>query len=742
MNIGPIVRGLLGENRAGQPKELELKMGQVIRGVVLSVSDNGQEAVVQVQGVQLRAVLETPLQKGQTTLLQVQPPGKDGMAVLKPLNLTSAGALTDRSLSEMLDSFGMENTPENRELLKLMQTQGMPLTKDAAAALQQSMASMPKGLPLEQWVESAAIAFHRGLPITAASVAGLNQAVFGPSVQNLLSALGDQVAALLAEISDLENIRPDSGKQGNPSAGMSAPSSDTEGSANPDGAGRSGSGSNGLTGQSAAAVPSKGSDLLLKIQVLLDELRSLGSQGAASSTAGNSAGLDNYGTITEEGSNINRTLNGNGSQREAAASGAAGSATAGPGAQGAAGAGGQGSAGAAVAGAGGQGPAGAAVAGAGGQGPAAAAVAGAGAQGAAGAAVTGANVQGAAGAAVIGAGAHGAAGAAGTGAGGQGAGAAASAPEEPGAAPAAAAPARTHAAEPWVARVLKLLGAEHEQQTARTVTLGASPAQPEAPPATAARAASAAAGGAAAPGGEVPAGSVPQAAPGEQAAPARSGAAAAVPGAAVPAGQPERHAAAGGPAALPEVPAAAAEPAAAVRETLKSVLMQVLESSDLPPQLQDTAKQLVNQLTGQQLLMNTDRTAPFAQMTMYLPFTGPDGDQTASVHIQSRRGRRGELDASNCRLWFDLNMKHLGQVMVDVQVADKKVILKIHSEQEAVGTFIESRQEEIHGAIESAGYRLLSLKAEPIDASSDRPGADSVPSLYVPPAYKGVDFRI
>ncbi|MNT03040.1 Flagellar hook-length control protein FliK [compost metagenome] len=292
-------------------------------------------------------------------------------------------------------------------------------------------------------------------------------------------------------------------------------------------------------------------------------------------------------------------------------------------------------------------------------------------------------------------------------------------------------------------RVLKLLGAEHEQQTARTVTLGASPAQPpEAPPATAARAASAAAGGAAAPGGEVPSGSVPQAAPGEPAAPARSGAAAAVPGAPVPAGQHERHAAAGGLAALPEVPTAAAEPAAAIKETLKSLLMQVLDSSDLPPQLQDTAKQLVNQLTGQQLLLNTDRTAPFAQMTMFLPFTGPDGDQTASVHIQSRRGKRGELDASNCRLWFDLQMKHLGQVMVDVQVADKKVILKIHSEQEAVGAFIESRQEEIKDSIELAGYRLLSLKAEPMDTSSKKPGADSVPPLYVPPAYKGVDFRI
>ncbi|WP_433943418.1 flagellar hook-length control protein FliK [Paenibacillus sp. SN-8-1] len=723
MNIGPIVRGLLGENRAGQPKELELKMGQVIRGVVLSVSDNGHEAVVQVQGVQLRAVLETPLQKGQTALLQVQPPGKDGMAVLKPLNLTSAASLTDQSLAEMLDSFGIENTTENREMLKLMQAQGIPLTKDQASVLQQSLASRPKGVPLEQWVESAAIAFHRGLPITAASVSGLNQAVFGTSVQDLLSTLGDQVASLLSELPDLESVaRSSSGSSASSTAGLNsansaaAQSNNPEGSSNPDSIGPSRS---GQTGATAAAIPSKGSELLLKIQGLLEELRNLGSQSAASPSAtantlsatgmnetvngqgmgslgslavenGNGAGLDNYETVLSGSSSTNRSSNGAVSQvMDGAANGGSGLNDAEPEADGSV------------------------------VNPAKAAASGP-------AASTGPAAQRAADPA------------------GTSSGAAASAPEEPGAAPSAAAPrgtgeepaasspARTHAAEPWVARVLKLLGAEHEQQTARTVTLGASPA----------RAASAAAGGAAAPSGEVPAGSVPQAAPGEPAAPARSGAATALPGTAVPAGQHERHAAVAGPAALPEVPAAAAEPAAAIRETLKSVLMQVLDSSDLPPQLQDTAKQLVNQLTGQQLLMNTDRTAPFAQMTMFLPFTGPDGDQTASVHIQSRRGRRGELDASNCRLWFDLQMKHLGQVMVDVQVADKKVILKIHSEQEAVGAFIENRQEEIKDAVEAAGYRLLSLKAEPMDTSSKRQGADSVPPLYVPPAYKGVDFRI
>ncbi|MDU2241648.1 MAG: flagellar hook-length control protein FliK, partial [Paenibacillus sp.] len=180
-------------------------------------------------------------------------------------------------------------------------------------------------------------------------------------------------------------------------------------------------------------------------------------------------------------------------------------------------------------------------------------------------------------------------------------------------------------------------------------------------------------------------------------------------------------------------------------ETLKGLLLQAMASDDLPAPLQEAARQLVQQLTGQQLLLNTDRTAPFAQVTMFLPFIGPDGRQTAAVHIESRRGRKGELDPANCRLWFDLQMKALGQIMVDVQVADKKVLLKIYSEKEATGAFLESRQEEVSEALEKTGYRLLSLKAEPLIPPEGADGAEadfSLPMSYAPSVYKGVDYRV
>lgn len=673
MNIGPLLRSMMGDVRSGEPKSLELKTGQVVRGTVLSVSEDGQEAVIQVQGVKLHAALETPMRPGETTLLQVQPESKDGLAVLKPISADPGTVLSPASLAKALESLGLENTPANREFLQMMQKNGIPLTRENFALLQEVSGLKPAGVPLSEWIQAAGIAFGRGLPITGETVAGLHQAVFGPPLHVLLSSLEEQIAGFLRQAG------PDmTGNGGHTGSGSAA-------------------GSSAQTGQTASPLLAGGT-----------------ASPAPGSNAGTAAwGAAQAGTLPSGGGAQPNQAAGlmQLARQGAYAVGSDGPPSPQPGLQG------QHAASA---------PGGALVA----------KLQAVLAELQSSVLPEGTDLPGRASAGPAG------------GAAAEGQSPAAAAPQGEG--PAGPSPAGTRptlAAEPWVGRVLKLLGAEHEQQALRATAPAASPAAgaQEAPPAAGASA-RAAAGGVEAPGGQVP-GSGPAAAP--EAAPT-----------------PLRHVAAAGGAAPgeAELPPGKAQPlgaeatAAAVRsgsnvtaastaahETLKGLLLQVMASDDLPAPLQEAARQLVQQLTGQQLLLNTDRTAPFAHVTMFLPLIGPDGRQTAAVHIESRRGRKGELDPANCRLWFDLQMKTLGQLMVDVQVADKKVLLKIFSEKEATGAFLESRQDEVSEALEKAGYRLLSLKAEPLILPDEAEGntADfSQPMSYAPSVYKGVDYRV
>ncbi|MGN8229175.1 DNA ligase [Paenibacillus polymyxa] len=704
MNIGSVFRGLLGDVKAGEAKKLDMQPGQVVRGVVLKVSEDGSEAVLQIQGSQVRAKLETPLQPGQTTTFQVQSASPSGMTVLKPLNDVANTPQQTVALTDVLESVGLPDTAQNRELIQAMQKNGVPLTSENAASLREAMAKQSGNVQLGTFVQAAAVAFQRGLPLTAESINGLRQAMFGPPLNDLLSSLEQELEAVLKQqgqgistdrsVGESTAIKSADRMPASPTGASSgvvvdgqegqAPilSKDASTAAKQAEAGQTTGGKELLKGTQAANLAAAVSEASA---LATDSDTVTGATSAAKGTApGEAETVNGRGATVASEASVNAPESGadalNGprtrveqSQQTTAAStqlkdadGAPATATAEP---------------------------------AGAKTALTAATADRPTAQQAGSSMPQQSTAGNTAAsevtlqrlrtllqelraAVPPA-------------------LSMAAPEQPatevaqpmaGASraadaaasqPAASSPQLTPTEDPWVGRVLKLLGAEHEQQVHRATTQVAQ-------------------------------------------------------GAAARMEPPE-----GMPQTLPGLAAASGDTVSADADTVKGALLQLMSSDDLPPALKEAAQQVVQHLTGQQLLLNTDRTAPFAQVHMFIPFVGPDGRETATIQIQSRRGKRGELDASNCRLWFDLDMKGLGATLVDVQVVDRIVSVKLHNDHEWAASLLTSGRESIHTALESLGYQLLSLRTEPMPIRTEQNSlVSSEVQSYVPQPYKGVDLKI
>ncbi|MBB6674577.1 hypothetical protein H7C19_28240, partial [Cohnella nanjingensis] len=228
----------------------------------------------------------------------------------------------------------------------------------------------------------------------------------------------------------------------------------------------------------------------------------------------------------------------------------------------------------------------------------------------------------------------------------------------------------------------------------------------------------------------------------------------------------ERHALGGASgawateSALGQASSAAAQDGASspAGETLKSALLALAAMDDAPPALKEAAQGLAQQITGQQLLLTAERqnTAMMSHMTLFIPLQGRDGETTATVHVETRRGRKGEWDADNCRLLFDLKMRHLGDTLVDVQVVDKAVSLRLLNDRPWVAELVEAARDEAAAGMLEAGYRLLSLTASPYPKPAENGAAGgtieaaaqqalqerSGASAYAAKPYRGVDFRI
>jgi len=175
-------------------------------------------------------------------------------------------------------------------------------------------------------------------------------------------------------------------------------------------------------------------------------------------------------------------------------------------------------------------------------------------------------------------------------------------------------------------------------------------------------------------------------------------------------------------------------------ETLKSVLIQITASDEAPPALKETAQTALQSITGQQLLLTQDRAAPFAHVMMFVPLPGKSGEDNgnAAVHIHTRRGSKGELDADNCRLWFQLSLASLGETWIDVNVVEKHVGLRVMSDHPAAEALLMRNKPVIESALQSLGYQLSNFRHSPKPQETKEIGQ----SAYVPKTYKGVDYRI
>ncbi|TFE25025.1 hypothetical protein [Cohnella luojiensis] len=616
MNIGPMIRALMGEAQPADARLLELRIGQIVRGVLMEMLEN-QEAMININGVQVKAKLDAEMPLGKSTLLQVQPGGNGGLITLKPLADTS-DALPEEGLKDVLKTFGLPEQKWAMELLRGLKRDGYPIGKDAAAFFREAASLKPAGVDAASWANASDVAFRRGLAPTETTLSSLRQALFGQPIHEELANMRTAVDSWMG--------------------GVKAPSPEAA-----------------ALGQKLQSLLAQGAALIAEGEVQLageeegGEVSARGARNALTDSTmreasagfkpvaemGKTAADSTAAAVKGEGGGAARPLAGAVPQGQAPAAAASTQPEASRAAA-------QGSL-----------PPNAQAAAA--EGNAAAATRAAASKAGAPAADS---LRGAAGLAD---------------------GAQPSAPKQEAA---------------WLGRFLQWLGVGHERQL-----LHAAEAR--------------------LPGGD----------------------------AGLPAG------AAAAPAPGADAPGQEARPAA---DTLKGALLALAAHDDVPPALREAAQTLANQVTGQQLLLSSDRSTvvPFSHMTLFVPMKGADGETTATVHVQTRRSRRGEWDTDNCHLLFDLKMRNLGDTVVDVQVVDRIVSVKLLSDFPGMTELLDQARDELVTGMSSAGFQLLSLSASPLPqwkggsaasaaSAITAAGADktAIASAYAAKPYKGVDYR-
>ncbi|WP_289136497.1 hypothetical protein [uncultured Brevibacillus sp.] len=186
---------------------------------------------------------------------------------------------------------------------------------------------------------------------------------------------------------------------------------------------------------------------------------------------------------------------------------------------------------------------------------------------------------------------------------------------------------------------------------------------------------------------------------------------------------------------------------AGVHKQLESVKSLLLQISQAPPQsvphaLREAADQLLQQVTGQQLMMLQPSNQTLSQLVMQIPIRTDQGDDTAFVQIESKKKDGGQVDAENCRLFFHLELKSMGTTMIDVSIVNRIVNLQIFNDAPWVEPMISGMKDSFAVQLQDVGYHLSAMRVQPVPDERSRIAGQSGAKRTALTDYKGVDLRV
>ncbi|QOS99661.1 hypothetical protein JNUCC42_02485 [Brevibacterium sp. JNUCC-42] len=179
-------------------------------------------------------------------------------------------------------------------------------------------------------------------------------------------------------------------------------------------------------------------------------------------------------------------------------------------------------------------------------------------------------------------------------------------------------------------------------------------------------------------------------------------------------------------------------------QNIKSLLLQITQAPQgVSLALKEASEQLLQHITGQQLMMSTSQqTQPLTHVMMQIPIKTEQGEDTAFVQVEARKQKSGQLDPGNCRLFFQLDLHVLGMTMVDVTIVNRITTIQVYNDQSWLEKLIQSERQTFTQQLQEVGYQLSILRVQPLPDAKSGNGGLTRDTEQMKSNYIGVDLRV
>ncbi|MCM3717177.1 DUF6240 domain-containing protein [Fictibacillus phosphorivorans] len=163
-------------------------------------------------------------------------------------------------------------------------------------------------------------------------------------------------------------------------------------------------------------------------------------------------------------------------------------------------------------------------------------------------------------------------------------------------------------------------------------------------------------------------------------------------------------------------------------------LRQHVESLGLPESISFKTEQALNKLTSQQI-QNISVNEHLHQFVLQIPLGQNENPKEISIRWEGKKHSGQPLDPDHCRMVFCLEMKHLKDIAVDVQIQNRILSLKVFSSHSEIEKLSKAFLPSLKKKLNEMNYTLSSLHFV-------QNSENEMKIMDKRTAYKGMDVRI
>lgn len=175
-----------------------------------------------------------------------------------------------------------------------------------------------------------------------------------------------------------------------------------------------------------------------------------------------------------------------------------------------------------------------------------------------------------------------------------------------------------------------------------------------------------------------------------------------------------------------------------INETVKALLLQVTQNERAPL---ENVQQLVHYMNGLQLQTREENNLLHAQMQLPGEKIGLPDD--LFIKFEGRKTKDDEIDTEFCRILFFLNLHHIEETIIDMNIQKRVISLTIYNDyDDMLAQQMSPYRVLLTEGLEKLNYRLSNVRFKPLEEENSMSEPKQETKQAPPTAEEGFDLSI